>query len=273
MRARKRFGQHFLEPAWVAKLVTAIDARPDEAVLEIGPGRGAITLPLASRAGRLLAIEIDRDLAAALEARALPRVTVVTGDFLDLDIPAVVETWLGAPLGPESAVRVVGNLPYNVSSPILFRLLELAATTGGLRDAVLMLQAEVADRLIAAVGTAEYGVLTILTGLGAETERLLALPPGAFRPAPKVRSAVVRLRFRPPPVPIADPALLVAMVRSMFTQRRKTLLNALKPFAADLGCETSEALSNAGIAPIRRPETLQLVEIARLADTFAAVRR
>ncbi len=268
MRARKRFAQHFLEPAWVAKLVTAIDPQPSDSLLEIGPGRGAITLPLSSRVGRLLAVEIDRDLAASLEARQLPGVTTLTGDFLHLDVPAAVLAWLGRPLGPGADVRVVGNLPYNVSSPILFRLLELAATTGGLRDAVLMLQAEVADRLVSRVGTAEYGVLTVLTALGAEAERLLNLPPGAFRPAPKVRSAVVRLSFRPPPVPVADMSLLVAMVRSMFTQRRKTLLNALKPFATDHGLPAGEALATAGIAPIRRPETLQLIEIAALADVF-----
>lgn len=270
MKARRRFAQHFLEPAWVVKLVAAIDPQPADRLLEIGPGRGAITLPLSARVERLLAVEIDRDLAAALEARALPRVTTVTGDFLDLDLPAMLAAWLGRPFGPGADVRVVGNLPYNVSSPILFRLLELAATTGGLRDAVLMLQAEVADRLTSRVGTAEYGVLTILTALGAEAERLLSLPPGAFRPAPKVRSAVVRLRFRPPPVPVADMGVLVAMVRSMFTQRRKTLLNALKPFASDRGAAAGDALATAGIAPIRRPETLQLVEIARLADIFAS---
>jgi 16S rRNA (adenine1518-N6/adenine1519-N6)-dimethyltransferase len=270
MRARKRFAQHFLEPAWVAKLVTAIDPQPSDALLEIGPGRGAITLPLSARVERLLAVEIDRDLASALDARALPRVTTITGDFLHLDVPAAIAGWLGRPLGPGADVRVVGNLPYNVSSPILFRLLELAATTGGLRDAILMLQAEVADRLVSPVGTAEYGVLTILTALGAEADRLLSLPPGAFRPAPKVRSAVVRLRFRPPPVPVADMKLLVAMVRSMFTQRRKTLLNALKPFAVDRAVSAGEALDAAGIAPIRRPETLQLVEIAALADVFAS---
>jgi len=269
VRARKRFAQHFLEPAWVAKLVTAIDARPSDALVEIGPGRGALTRPLSSRVGRLLAVEIDRDLAAALEAQALPGVTTLTGDFLDLDVPAAVAAWLGRPLAPGADVRVVGNLPYNVSSPILFRLLSLAATTGGLRDAVLMLQAEVADRLVSPVGTADYGVLTILTALGADADRLLALPPGAFRPVPKVRSAVVRLRFRPPPVPVADPGLLVAMVRSMFTQRRKTLLNALGPFALDRGRPAAEALAAAGITPTRRPQTLQLVEIVALADAFA----
>lgn len=273
MRPRKRFGQHFLEPAWVAKLVAAIAPRPTDAILEIGPGRGAITLPLAASGARVLAIEVDRDLAAALDARALPGLTVVTADFLDVDLPTTLASWLGRPLEPGAGVRVVGNLPYNVSSPILFRLLDVAATTGALAEATLMLQAEVADRLVAPVGTGDYGVLTILTALGADAERLLSLPPGAFRPPPKVRSAVVRLTFRPPALPPDRMAVLVAMVRSMFTMRRKTLLNALKPFADSRGVPAAEALARAGIAPIRRPETLQLVEIVALADTFGVATR
>jgi 16S rRNA (adenine1518-N6/adenine1519-N6)-dimethyltransferase len=254
---------------WVAKLVAAAAPASSDHLIEIGPGKGAVTAPLASRVGRLLAIEIDRDLSSALEARALPNTTVLCGDFLTLDVAAVVSSWLGRPLGPGADVRVLGNLPYNISSPILFRLLDLAASTGGLRDAVLMLQAEVASRLLAGPGTGEYGVLAILTALGAETERLLDLPPGAFRPVPKVRSTVLRLRFRPSPVEARDPILLVRLVRSMFTQRRKTLANALKPFAADNTVDAASALRRAGIDPGRRPETLQLVEIAALADAFA----
>jgi 16S rRNA (adenine1518-N6/adenine1519-N6)-dimethyltransferase len=267
-RPRKRFGQHFLEAAWVSKLVAALGATGDDAILEIGPGRAAITRPLAEHAGRLLAIEVDRDLAADLEAAALPNVTVVCGDFLAIDLLPIITAWLGAPPGPANQFRVVGNLPYNISSPILFALLELAAKTGGVRDAMLMLQKEVADRLVAKVGTGEYGVLTIQTALNADVTRVLALPPGAFRPQPKVHSAVVRLTFRPPPVPIADQEVLVRMVRSMFTQRRKTAGNALKAFAVERGVEATRALTQAGIDPARRPETLHLAEIAALADAF-----
>jgi 16S rRNA (adenine1518-N6/adenine1519-N6)-dimethyltransferase len=268
-KPRKRFGQHFLEAAWVNKLVAAVGATRDDAVLEIGPGRAAITRPLSEQAGTLLAIEVDRDLAADLDAEALPNVTVVTGDFLSIDLLPILEKWLGAPPGPANQFRVVGNLPYNISSPILFTLLELAAKTGGVRDAMLMLQKEVADRLVAKVGTGDYGVLTILTAVNADVTRVLSLPPGAFRPQPKVHSAVVRLTFRPPTVEIADLAVFVRMVRTMFTQRRKTLGNALKPFGAERGVDAAKALAAAGIDPMRRPETLQLVELAALASAFA----
>lgn len=268
MRARKRFAQHFLEPAWVAKLVKAVEARSDENILEIGPGRAAITRPLAEQCGRLLAVEVDRDLAAELEATKPANVTVVVGDVLDQDLAAVLSSWLGAPLGPAHPVRVVGNLPYNISSPILFSLLGLAAATGGVRDAILMLQKEVADRLVAKVGTSDYGVLTVLTAVHADVTRLLSLPPGAFRPPPQVQSAVVRLTFRPPKVDIPDMPGFVRMVRTMFTQRRKTLSNALKPFGLERSVAPVDALSHAAIDARRRPETLDMAEMAALYRAF-----
>lgn len=271
-QARKRFGQHFLESAWVTKLVDVAAIAPDDAVLEIGPGRGAITRPLAGKAGRLLAVEVDRDLAADLQAAALPNVTVVTSDILHVDLIPVITTWLGAPPGPSNTIRIVGNLPYNISSPILFTLLDLAAKTNGVRDALLMLQKEVADRLVARVGTGEYGVLTVLTALRADVTRVLSLPPGAFRPAPKVHSAVVRLSFHGPSVDIADEELFVRMVRSIFTQRRKTSANALRPLAESAGRDSAKALAAAGIDPRRRPETLDLDDFARLANALVGPR-
>ena len=268
-KPRKRFAQHFLEGPWVTKLVAAVAATSGDSILEIGPGRGAITRPLAAQAGRLLAIEIDRDLAAALETAALPNVTVVTNDVLRVDMVPILTAWLGAPPSSRNQIRVVGNLPYNISSPILFALIELASKTHGVRDAMLMLQKEVADRLVARVGTGEYGVLTVLTGLNADVTRVLSLPPGAFRPQPQVHSAVVKLTFRPPMVDIADQQLFVRMVRTMFTQRRKTLSNALKPFAVERGADAAKALALAGIDPKRRPETLQVGEMAALARAFS----
>jgi len=269
MRARKRFGQHFLEPAWVTKLVAAAGIGPEDAVMEIGPGRGAITRPLAEKAGKLLAIEVDRDLAADLEASKPDNVTVVTSDVLSVDLVPILTSWLGGPPSPSNPFRIVGNLPYNISSPILFMLLDLAASTGGARDAVLMLQKEVADRLVAKTGTGDYGVLTVLTSLHAEVTRVLSLPPGAFRPPPKVHSAVVRLTFHPPAVDVGDPAAFVKMVRTTFTQRRKTLGNALKPYATDAGRPATGVLAAAGIDPQRRPETLELAEFAAIARAFS----
>lgn len=271
--ARKRFGQHFLEAPWVAKLVEALRAGPDDLFVEIGPGRGAITRPLASRAARLLAIEVDRDLARALTAEAIPTLTVVERDVLAVDLGTVIAEWLGEAPGPAHPVRIVGNLPYNISSPILFRILAFAAASRGVTDATLMLQKEVADRLLASPGSKEYGVLTILAGLHADMTRLLALPPGAFRPPPRVSSAVLRLAFRPPRVALADEAVFTKMVRTMFTKRRKTLNNALKGFSETFATSASEALARAGIDGRRRPETLQLVELARLADVFASADR
>ncbi len=252
----------------MAKLVDAIAPAATDRFLEIGPGRGAITEPLSARAEQLVAVEVDRDLAAALVTRQLANVKVITADVLEVDLGELVQRDLGA--SPDRQVRVVGNLPYNISSPILFRLLNAAASTGAIADATLMLQEEVAARLLASPGTGEYGVLTVQTALGADVARALSLPPGAFRPMPKVRSAVVSLRFRPPTVAIQDRALVVELVRSVFTQRRKTIGNALATFAALRGQDPKVALADAAIDPRRRPETLQLVEFARLADVIGA---
>lgn len=262
-RAKKRYGQHFLESAWAEKLVEAIAPRPDDRFVEIGPGPGALTSRLAPRVAHLTAIELDADMVASLSPQAPPNVTLIHADFLEFDF---------ASLAVERPIRVAGNLPYNVSSPILFKLLDVHRTQGGLSDATLMLQREVADRLAAKAGTADYGVLSILVQLHADVRRVLTLPPGAFRPAPKVRSAVVSLRFRPPAIPLTDERGFEAMVRMMFMQRRKTLLNALSAYAAFRRVQARAALDAAHIDPGRRPETLQLTELARLADYFTSGR-
>lgn len=267
MKPRKRFAQHFLEPAWVAKLVAAIGPAATDRFLEIGSGRGAVTLPLASKVERLLAVEIDRELATALAGRATDNVHVMVADVLNVDLGDLARRELNAT--PAQRIRVVGNLPYNISSPILLHLLEVAATTALLHDATLMLQKEVADRLTARPGTSEYGVLTLTTALGADVTELLALPAGAFRPAPKVRSTAVRLVFRPPPTQIHHPALVIEIVRAAFSQRRKMLSNALAGFASGRGIAAHDALITAGLDPRRRPETLELAEVGRLADVFA----
>jgi 16S rRNA (adenine1518-N6/adenine1519-N6)-dimethyltransferase len=258
---RKRFGQHFLEPAWVVKVLDAIGPRPDEAFVEIGPGRGALTRPLLERARSVLAFEIDRDLAAALDGTH-PNLTVVAADFLHA-APALQDTG-------RTPLRVAGNLPYNISSPILFTLLRLYATGVPLVDATLMLQREVADRLVAQPGGKEYGVLSVLVQHTADVSRVLALPPGAFRPPPQVHSALVRVRFRHPSPPAARPAVFTALVQAVFTRRRKTLANALFAFPLSSELGPAEALDRAGLDGVRRPETLTVAEFVRLADVFAA---
>jgi 16S rRNA (adenine1518-N6/adenine1519-N6)-dimethyltransferase len=256
-QARKRFGQHFLEPAWVVKLVDALAPRSDDTFLEIGPGRGALTAPLAARVRRIIAVELDRDLAAALPAR-LPEVHVIQEDFLDADLTDILRD-------EPKPVRVVGNLPYNVGSPILFKLLHDADEGRLLSDATLMLQKEVADRLVAEPGSDAYGALAIQVALLADAERILSLPPGAFRPPPKVRSAVVRLRFRDPAIDVGDRSTFERLVRGLFLQRRKTLANALKPVADSVGRSTAELIERAQVDGRKRPEALTLGDMARLA--------
>ena len=256
-RARKRFGQHFLEPAWVAKLLDAVAPAPDDVFLEIGPGRGALTKPLAARVHRMVAVEIDRDLAAHLRAELPSSVRVAEGDFLEANLDDLLRD-------EPKPVRVVGNLPYNVSSPILFKLLHGASEGRLLTDATLMLQKEVADRLVAEPGTGEYGVLAIQVALLADVVRLLTLPPGAFRPPPKVTSAVVRLQFRPQREDVGDLRTFERLVRGIFLQRRKTTLNALKPVAESFGHSASQLLAEAEVDGSKRPEELTLRDIARL---------
>ena len=257
IQARKRFGQHFLETAWVTKIVDSLEATADDTFLEIGPGRGALTRPLAARAGRVIGIEIDRDLVGLLTGQQIPNLRVIEADFLDIDLAEALRD-------ERHPLRVVGNLPYNVSSPILFGLLRAADGGGLFRDATLMLQKEVADRLIATPCHKEYGVLAIQVALVADVERVFTLPPGAFRPPPKVTSAVVRLRFRPPAVDVGSLKVFERIVRGVFLQRRKTLANALRPVADSLGQSAAELIERAQVDGTLRPEALTLEALARL---------
>jgi 16S rRNA (adenine1518-N6/adenine1519-N6)-dimethyltransferase len=263
MRARKRFGQHFLEPAWVDRVVDAIRPAPSDRFLEIGPGRGALTLALAPRVGAIVAVEIDRDLAPALAKRVPPNVRVVEADFLRVAPDSL------AP--PGSPLRVAGNLPYNISTPILFRVLDMARDGATITDATVMLQREVADRLTATPGTKDWGVLSACQQLRARVQIVLSLPPGAFRPAPKVQSAVVRLTYHRPEPAVRSLETFDALVRSIFTLRRKMLSNALDPFGRSRSLDAGAALAAAAIDGHRRPETLGVAELASLADVFASV--
>jgi 16S rRNA (adenine1518-N6/adenine1519-N6)-dimethyltransferase len=212
---------------------------------------------LAARVARLIAVEIDRDLAASLSSRVPPHVRIVEADFLKVDIPGLLT-------GERAPLRVVANLPYNVASPILFALLHAADEGRLLRDATLMLQREVADRIVAQPGDRAYGAMAVQVARLAAAARVLTLPPGAFRPPPKVTSAVVRLTFRASPVEIVSAELFEQVVRGAFLQRRKTIANALQPVARIRGRSAAELLSRTGLDGGKRPEALTLADFAAL---------
>jgi 16S rRNA (adenine1518-N6/adenine1519-N6)-dimethyltransferase len=250
--ARKRFGQHFLhDPKVIERIVAAIDPQPGEALVEIGPGRGALTAPLLQRAGELTAIEIDRDLAEGLRNRFGAALTLIVSDVLDVDFTT---------LRSDRKLRVIGNLPYNISTPLIFHLLSQREAIG---DMHFMLQREVVERMIATPGTKTYGRLTVMLAPWVRVEPVLEVGAGAFRPAPKVASTVVRITpFPGPAFPIASPERFERLVRAAFSQRRKTLRNALK------GLLIEEQLRSLGIDPGLRPERLEPAQFARLAASI-----
>jgi 16S rRNA (adenine1518-N6/adenine1519-N6)-dimethyltransferase len=254
-RPRKRFGQHFLHEAGVIdRIVRVIDPRPGEPLVEIGPGLGALTVPLLARAGALTVVELDRDVIPHLRAACghAPGLAVIEADALAVDYAALARA-AGAPL------RLAGNLPYNISTPLLFHLLESA---DAIRDMHFMLQKEVVRRMVAEPDTADYGRLTVMLAARADAAELFTVGPGAFRPPPQVDSAVVRVTPRPAPFPIHDRARFEQVVRLAFGQRRKTLANALR------GVAGPEAFAAAGIDPRARGETLPAEAFARLANVL-----
>jgi 16S rRNA (adenine1518-N6/adenine1519-N6)-dimethyltransferase len=265
---RRRLGQHFLEPAWVEKVVRVIDPGPEERFLEVGAGLGALTRPLCERSAGVVAFEIDPELAAALRRPSRRNLVVVERDFLDVTAGEVLRLCPGD-------VRVAGNLPYSVASPILFKLVELYEAGIRFMDATLMLQREVADRLLARPGSRTYGVLSVMVGRWADATRLLNLPPGAFRPVPKVYSTVVRLAFHLPHARPRSEALFARLVTTLFTRRRKTLANALMALSGRMRDPSRalllEALRHSGLDGGRRPETLDAAELVRLSDALAAL--
>lgn len=212
---RKRFGQHFLaDHAVIEAIVAAIDPRPGQALVEIGPGLGALTDPLVARCGRLTVVELDRDLATRLRRR--PELEVIESDVLRVDFAA-----LPRPAGAK--LRLVGNLPYNISTPILFHLLPAAAVV---EDQHFMLQKEVVERMVAAPGSKDYGRLSVMLQWRYDLESVLDVPPEAFEPPPRVESAVVRMQPWPQPAAL-DAALLEELVAVAFSQRRKLLRHTL----------------------------------------------
>ena len=258
--AKKALGQHFLhERGIIDKMLLAISPKPGDRFVEIGPGQGALTFPLLDRHGALTAIEFDRDLLAPLTAaaKAHGELSLIHSDVMDVDF-----TELARRVSDDGRIRLVGNLPYNLSSPILFHALDHAAA---IRDMHFMLQKEVVERMAAAPGSKVYGRLSVMLQAYCEVTALFKVPPGAFRPPPKVDSAVVRLVPRPPErIGIADPRRFAAIVRAAFGQRRKTLRNALN------GVCTVEDMAAAGIDPQARAEQLAVADFVRLAAVAPA---
>ncbi|QLQ01299.1 MAG: 16S rRNA (adenine(1518)-N(6)/adenine(1519)-N(6))-dimethyltransferase RsmA [Burkholderiaceae bacterium] len=247
--ARKRFGQHFLcDDAVIDAIVRAIDPQPGDAMVEIGPGLEALTRPLLQRLGALTVIELDRDLAARLRAR--PGLAVIEADVLTVDVRAL------AAATPAGRLRIVGNLPYNISTPILFHLLDAA---DAVIDQHFMLQKEVVDRMVAAPATAAYGRLSVMLQWRYAMENVLAVPPAAFDPPPKVDSAVVRMVPHARPAAV-DPALLAELVRAAFSQRRKLLRHSLGRWLLARGAQAD------GFDLQRRAEEVPVAEYVALAQ-------
>jgi 16S rRNA (adenine1518-N6/adenine1519-N6)-dimethyltransferase len=253
---RKRFGQHFLhDPAVIARIVAVIQPRESETLVEIGPGHGAITLPLLRAAGRLQVIELDRDLIEPLRQRCIH-----AGELILHNADALRVDFCGLARGA-TPLRVVGNLPYNISTPLLFHLLAQARC---ISDMHVMLQKEVVERLAARPGARQYGRLSVMIQYRCRVTPLFAIGPGAFEPPPRVDSAFVRLEpYREPPIAVRDETMLERLVRRAFAQRRKTLRNALR------GTLGEDDIRNVGIDPSARAEMLGLDEFAALADRAA----
>ena len=252
---RKRFGQNFLaDTGVIADIIAAIAPQPADRMIEIGPGLGALTRPLAARLDHLHVIEIDRDIVVRLKREFPPeRVTIHQGDALEFDFFV---------LSPR--LRIVGNLPYNISTAILFHLAEHAAT---IRDIHVMLQKEVVARMVARPSSSDYGRLSVMLQYRFQMEKILAVPATAFRPTPKVESAVVRiLPLERPSGEACDEALLANLVASAFAQRRKTLRNTLRNFLEDAD------FAALGVAPEARAQELAVADFMRVANYVATKR-
>ena len=248
---RKRFGQHFLtDTALVERMVRAIDPRDDQCLVEIGPGQGALTRPLLDSIRHLQVVELDRDLITELARTIAPeRITVHSADALRFDFRQLAD---GA-----RRLRVVGNLPYNISTPLIFHLLDQVDV---IEDMHFMLQKEVVDRLVAVPGTPDWGRLSVMVQYHCQADYLFFVPPEAFSPPPRVDSAVVRLTPRPPPVPALDHALFARLVNQAFTQRRKVISNALKSWL------DKDQIESAGVDPGLRPDAVDLAGYVALAN-------
>jgi len=254
-RPRKRFGQNFLhDPAIIQRIVRTVNPQPGQRLVEIGPGKGAITFPLLKACQRLEVIELDRDLVQPLaeSAAALGELVIHQQDALRFDFAALADG---------ERLRTVGNLPYNISTPLLFHLI---AQSDSIQDMHFMLQKEVVDRMAAVPGNRDYGRLSVMIQYHCKVEPLFRVGPGAFQPAPRVDSAFVRLTPWPQPqVVVKDVACLATVVKQAFSQRRKTLRNTLK------GLLPEQTIRATGTDPSARPECISLEQYAALANQLA----
>ena len=268
IHARKRFGQNFLTDARVLdKIIDAAEVTEEDFVLEIGPGLGTLTRCLCEKARQVLAVEIDYDLSDILERELVPlyeNLEILTGDILKQDVAAIAEKYNdGRP------IKVVANLPYYITTPILMSLLESRVP---LRSITVMVQKEVAERMMAKPGDKDLGAISLAVSYYAEVYLAANVPPNCFKPRPKVSSAVIHLTIRPePPVSTKDEALMFKLIRAAFAQRRKTLTNAIagSPELDFSKEEAADALEQAGLSPTIRGEKLELTDFAGLADIFS----
>ena len=255
---RKRFGQHFLcDQAIIQQIVFSIAPKPGEHLIEIGPGQGAMTLPILKIAKQLEAIELDRDLIPALQERThhAGELRVHSADALSFDFASLKKD--------ERLLRIIGNLPYNISTPLLFHLLEFAPIVA---DMLFMLQKEVADRIAALPDTDDYGRLSVMVQYHCQAEVLFDVPPSAFHPPPKVDSSIIKLiPYHVLPYPADDYKLFSSIVKLAFGQRRKTLRNSLK------GVIDAEKWEKIAVSSILRPEVLSVKEFVTIANAMSAV--
>ena len=268
-RPKKRFGQHFLEQPWAKKIVDQIAPLPTDCFIEIGPGRGVLTRLLLEYSQNITAIELDRNLAAKLKESLPKTVHIITADVLGVDLSEIAQQ---LDVRPCTRLRLVGNLPYNIATPILSRTLTISKNLK-FWDATYMLQLEVARRITATAGTKDYGPLALLTLLHAEAKEVLRVPPGAFRPMPKVKSELVSLRFRRNNQQPLDPVLFDKLTRTIFNQRRKYIANAMAGITRDRGIDPYWLCERTQIDPKRRPAELGLTEIIRLSDLLLSSSR
>jgi 16S rRNA (adenine1518-N6/adenine1519-N6)-dimethyltransferase len=274
LKAKKSLGQNFLvDSSTASRIVNAVSPSLEDIVLEVGPGRGALTRLLIERAGLVLAVEIDRELAEILR-NELPseRLAIVEADILETDLSALLADARRSHPDLLSRMRVVANLPYYISTAVILQFIDARES---LKDLTLMVQREVAERIISLPGNRDYGSLSVFVQIYCKARRLFNVPPGAFRPSPKVDSSILHLEILDEPVlPVKDKALLYRVVRAAFAQRRKTIMNSLKSASATIDPHLGSdqilpILESARIRPERRAETLSPPEFICLTDQFA----